>query len=153
MKPNTLTQIIKNIEQSCHATESGTQMHARLHGVTIDGVNHRGDPELISRILSVSGLAKMFSPLSRTEVPVAGTICGKFISRRIDRLLIDKESKTIDILDYKTDTSRAMHYNEYVNQLNEYAALLHAIYPDYSISGYILWTHDFSLEKLSLKSL
>ena len=153
MEPKILTQIIKNIEQTRYATETGTQMHAYLHAEVIDDDTNRGHPELVSKILATPRLAEMFSPLSRTEVPIAGTIHGKFISRRIDRLLIDNTTKTITILDYKTDTTRATHYNDYVTQVNEYAALLHAIYPEYSISGYILWTHDFSLEKLSLKSL
>ena len=84
----------------------------------------------------------------KTEVPIAGTINGRFISRRIDRLFTDDENKRVYVLDYKTDTDRAAFHDKYVEQINEYKTLLRDIYPNYEIRGYILWLHDFSVEEI-----
>ena len=60
----------------------------------------------------------------------------------------NSQDKTVYVMDYKTDTDKAINHNKYIAQVREYVALLRAIYPDYTIIGYILWTHDFSLEKI-----
>lgn len=137
-----------------HATDAGTKMHLMLQSVFITSDSDAtGDAALISKIRQVPGLSKLFSPQSKTEVPIAGTINNHFISRRIDRLLIDEANKTIHILDYKTDITPNDFRNKYITQINEYATLVRNIYPDYHIHAYILWTHNFSLEKLSIKPL
>ena len=56
-----------------------------------------------------------------------------------------------DIIDYKTDVNRDTFYALYVAQVREYVMLLGMIYPEYKIDAYILWIHDFSLEKIGLK--
>lgn len=131
-----------------YATATGTRMHERLRGVVIDGVQSRGDAELVKQIRGRPDLCEYFSTQSRTEVPIAGTINGKFISRRIDRMLVDTAAKTVKILDYKTDTARGLRRAKYVAQLCEYCDLLHKIYPDFKVSAAILWTHDWTLESL-----
>lgn len=148
-----LHKILQTYQNTSRATATGTKMHARLQRVFIDGSNTTGDADLISKISQNHEIAYLFAPSSQTEVPIAGIINSKFISRRIDRLIIDDQKKVIKILDYKTDTSHDTYHDIYVAQIREYASLLHAIYPDYKITGYILWTHDFSLEKVTIKSL
>ena len=128
-------------------------MHARLQSVFIGANKSTGDADLIAKISAQPEIAKLFAPTSQTEVPIAGTINNKFISRRIDRLLIDDTNKTIHILDYKTDVNPAEFRHKYIMQINEYVTLLHQMYPSYTICGYILWTHNFSLEKLPIKPL
>ena len=128
-------------------------MHARLQHVYTDSTNSIGDTELLAKISATPEIAKLFAPASQTEVPIAGTINGRFISRRIDRLLIDHATKTIKILDYKTDTNPDLRKNAYIAQINEYAQLLRAIYPTYTIFGYILWTHNFLLENIHVKTV
>ena len=147
----TLNDIILNYAQQRFATTAGTKMHAALRKVTIDGTHSTGEPDLIAKITGVPLLAKFFCAESKTEVPIAGTINGRFISRRIDRLFIDSQKKTVTILDYKTDQDRTAFYNSYVAQIREYATLLQAVYPEHIITAYILWTHDFSLENIPLK--
>jgi len=131
-----------------YATAAGTRMHERLRGVVIDGKQSRGDTELVKLISARPDLSEYFSPQSRTEIPIAGTINGKFISRRIDRMLVDDTKKLIKILDYKTDVERTVRRSKYAAQLREYCDLLHKIYPDYKVSAAILWTHDWTLESL-----
>ena len=149
----TLHNILSAHDATQHATAHGTQMHARLQHVVIDGDNAHGDIELIKRARANVALLPFFAPNSRTEVPIAGTINNRFVSRRIDRLIIDDTNKTIQILDYKTDTDRTAFHDKYVIQLREYARLLHAIYLGYKITAHILWTYDFSLENVPVKSL
>ena len=82
------------------ATSAGTDMHERLRKIAIDAAAARGDAELIARIQTNAPLAEYFGPHARTEVPVAGTINGRFISRRIDRMIVDAAAKTINIFDW-----------------------------------------------------
>lgn len=144
----TLYDILKQCEQTRFATDAGTQMHKRLQLVMIDGNETSGDPDLVARISAKTELLPFFCTSAKTEVPIAGTIKGRFVSRRIDRLVVDTPNKTVYVMDYKTDTDKAINHNKYIAQVREYVALLRAIYPDYTIIGYILWTHDFSLEKI-----
>ena len=128
-----LRDIIDQMVRQDYATDTGRKMHARMQRIVIDGDASRGDMDIRAKISENPTLAQMFSPASRTEVPIAGTINGRFISRRIDRLFTDDENKHVYVLDYKT---------------NEYKTLLHDIYPNYEIRGYILWLHDFSVEEI-----
>lgn len=149
----TLHKILSAYDTTQYATAHGTKIHARLQHVVIDGDNTRGDTELVKRVRDNPALMSFFAPSTRTEVPIAGTINNRFISRRIDRLVINDIKKVIQILDYKTDTDRTAFHDKYVIQLCEYAHLLRAIYPGYKITAHILWTHDFSLENVPVMSL
>ena len=144
----TLHNILQANSAKQYATNTGTRTHNTLRHIIIDDTHPQGDTELIKRINSTPGLASFFCKNAKTEVPIAGTINKRFISRRIDRMIIDHTNKTIKILDYKTDTTKTAFYTQYVAQIKEYTQLLHAIHPTYRINGYILWTHDFSLEKI-----
>lgn len=143
-----LRDIIDQMVRQDYATDTGRKMHARMQRIVIDGDASRGDMDIRAKISENPTLAQMFSPASRTEVPIAGTINGRFISRRIDRLFTDDENKRVYVLDYKTDTDRVAFHDKYVEQINEYKTLLHDIYPNYEIRGYILWLHDFSVEEI-----
>ena len=145
-----MTQILKkfliDISNKEYAVKTGTQTHINLQYVVIDKSNNIGAPELIAAITQHPNLIPFFNKNAKTEVPIAGFINGHFISRRIDRLLINNQTKTIDFLDYKTDTNKALFIEKYKQQLNEYHKLLKSAYPEYKINGYILWTNDWTLE-------
>ncbi len=144
----TLHKILSDAKHVRHATDAGTHMHTKLKHVRIASNDATGNPDIIKKICANPTLTKLFGPDSRTEVPVAGVLNGRFVSRRIDRLLINHADKCICILDYKTDIDKTERHAQYVSQIREYATLLRAIHPDYHTVGYILWTHDFSLEKI-----
>ena len=144
----TLNNIISAYDTAKYAADAGQKMHQRLQQVVLGDVS-RGDQELVKKICSIPNLAEFFGTNSKSEVPIAGTINGRFISRRIDRLVIDDAAKTVSVLDYKTDINHDTYYEKYIAQLHEYVSLLHSIYPNYKISAYILWTHDFLLEKVT----
>ncbi len=145
---NSLHDLINETEHQSHAVDAGRRMHLKLQNIVIDGDKTCGDIELISKIRQCSGLVSFFATFAQTELPIAGYINGKFVSRRIDRILINNDARTIDILDYKTDVSRDVLHEKYIRQLNEYKTLMGRIYPGYKITASILWTHDWELEQI-----
>ncbi len=145
---NKLRDILSQIEHDKFATESGRNTHFKLQHIIITSGHQEGDEELCKKILSCPKLLRFFGSNSKVEVPIAGYLNGRFVSRRIDRLIIDEGNKEIQILDYKTDTNKQAFYEKYIIQIKEYSELLQSLYPDYKITGYILWLKDFSLEKI-----
>ena len=147
-----MTQTLKNFlngaKNKDFATKQGTQMHAILQHVIVDDSGKCGNEDIVKIIKNKPELKRFFTRDAKTEVPIAGKINGYFLSRRIDRLLINHDTKTIDFIDYKTDINKNEFIEKYKKQLNEYAELLHSAYPDYKINGYILWTHDWELNKI-----
>ena len=145
---NDICKIMADLDAVNYATNSGTRVHEMLRHVVINGADVCGDMAIVNEIIARPDVAAFFGPASRTEVPVAAIINNRFISRRIDRMLIDKHTQRIKILDYKTDIDRTSRRDKYLAQLREYAAILRRIFPNYEIDGYILWTHGWTLEKI-----
>ena len=132
-----------------HATDTGTETHKLLQSVFFDDDEHcTGNTQIINEIKQHPEICKYFNSSSMTEVPIAGYIKNEFISRRIDRLLIDHNTKNIVFIDYKTNTDKLKFIDKYKKQLSEYSILLKNAYPDYSVTGFILWTNDWALEKI-----
>ena len=145
----TLHNFLTGAKNKEYATKSGAQTHVALQHVVIDESGDIGAPELIKIITSHQDLIPFFNKTAKTEVPIAGFINGHFISRRLDRLLINHKTKTIDFIDYKTDTDKTLFIDQYKRQLNEYRELLKSAYPGYKINGYILWiNNDWILESV-----
>ncbi|MFQ6696452.1 MAG: hypothetical protein ACLRFF_00930 [Alphaproteobacteria bacterium] len=144
----TLHDFLTGAKNKEFATKTGIQKHADLQHVVIDSSGNYGDNELIKIIQNHPNLKPFFVKDAKTEVPIAGLINGHFISRRIDRFLINKTTKTIDFIDYKTDIDKTLFIEKYKHQLNEYHELLKSAYPDYKINGYILWTNDWVLQQI-----
>ncbi len=97
--------------------------------------------ETLALLASPQGQAFFASP-STAEVPLAGFVNGRQISRRIDRLIVTAESVTI--LEYKTDRdippSEADIRPAYLRQMEEYRTLLQPIYPGCRLRSFFLWT-------------
>lgn len=144
----TLHDFLTGAKNKDFATKSGTKMHADLQRVVVDDVDNCGNDDLIKIIQNRSDLKPFFRKDAKTEVPIAGFINGHFASRRIDRLIINHDTKIIDFIDYKTDTDKTLFLEKYKHQLNEYSELLKSAYPDYKINSYILWTNDWVLEQI-----
>ena len=148
MKQNKLNKIICDIESAEFATTTGTDMHARMSKIKFQNGDFVGDKEIISKIKTDAELCEIMGPLSRAEVPLAGYIDGVFLSRRVDRLYVNKNTKTVVVLDYKTGTDRKKYYEKYRMQLTEYYKLLKKIFPNFNIKCKILWLNDFTLENV-----
>lgn len=145
---NNLRNLLSNKDKEKYAVEAGVKTHKKLQKISLENINDLPESDLLTNIKNNLEIAHFFKKDSFTEVPVAGYIKGTFVSRRIDRMVINHETKTIDILDYKTDIDKRTFYENYKKQLLEYKTLLKDIYKEYSINCYILWTHDFTLEKV-----
>jgi len=143
-----LTDFLNGAKNKEFATRTGTNMHALLQRVVVDDMRVIGDKNITDIIVNRPDLKPFFCTNAKTEVPIAANINGRFISRRIDRLLINHTTKTIDFIDYKTDTNKNAFLGQYKTQLKEYATLLHSAYPNYKITGYILWLQDWTLDKI-----
>ena len=144
-----LNKLINDKLHQDYATSSGTKTHARMQRVFFnkDGTA-TGDADIIAKIANRADLVEYMGMLSKTEVPIAGYIGGKFISRRIDRLYVNDKNRTVVVIDYKTDLDKERFFNKYVEQLTEYRKLLSDIYTGYSITCKILWLNDFTLENI-----
>lgn len=143
-----LYELVNNQTRSKYATGTGLGVHAQMQHVFYGPSGWVGDEYIVSHIKNNSELCELFGTLSRTEVPIAGTVNGKFISRRIDRLYVNKDTKTVVVLDYKTDKDKKIFYEKYIEQLNEYCALLKQIYRHFKVQAKILWLNDFTLENI-----
>lgn len=145
---DTLRDLLKQQDATKFATESGLRAHRNMQMIVIDGDVARGDPDVIAKIKSRPELLPFFVATAQTEVPVAGIIRGRFISRRIDRMVADHDKHQIIVMDYKTDVSPDKFHDKYCAQIREYMELLCEIYPGYVVNAYILWLHDFRLESV-----
>jgi len=144
---NKIADLINDKMRQDYATSSGVAIHARMQHIFFDdkGVP-LSDDDIVANITKNPDLVEYMGPLSKTEVPIAGYVNGRFISRRIDRLYVNHNTKVVVVIDYKTDVDKERFYNKYIEQLTEYRRLLADMYPDYTIACKILWTNDFTLE-------
>ena len=145
----TLKSFLTGVNNKIFATRQGRQMHNLLQYVVVDKtVGNQGNSDIVEIIKNKSDLLPFFVSNAKTEVPIAGKVNGCFISRRLDRLLINHDTKTIDFIDYKTDINKEEFIEKYKKQLKEYADLLRSAYPGYKINGYVLWINDWSLNQV-----
>lgn len=143
-----LSDFLAQKSRKSFAVDTGIQIHKKMQKIVIDDTLEIGDSTLIQQIKFKNTISPFFQKSALTEVPIAGIIDGKFISRRIDRMLKDDDKKAIVFLDYKTDINKNLFYEKYTSQMIDYKKLLARIYPDYSIRGIILWLNDFTLEEV-----
>ena len=145
---NNLKELLAEHSTKKHATDTGKEMHEKLRLIHVLVDCDKVDSKLKKHIESCDGLSVFFAENARTEVPIAGVINDYFISRRIDRLVVDDVKKVVRILDYKTDIDKTSLRDKYITQLGEYEKLVRQIYPKYKVEKYILWLHDWTLEPI-----
>ncbi|MBR4475834.1 MAG: hypothetical protein IKP05_04140 [Alphaproteobacteria bacterium] len=139
-----LRDILTKYDKDQYAKNTGSQMHKKMRFVN----TLSADDEVVKQIKSRPDLEVFFTDNARCEVPIAILENGKLLSRRIDRMVVDDDSKVVYILDYKTDVDKKAFHANYVAQVQEYITIIKKIYPKYKVYGYILWLHDWTLEKL-----
>ncbi|MFA6156351.1 double-strand break repair helicase AddA [Mesorhizobium sp.] len=100
----------------------------------------------VNAILADAALGALFTPSSRAEVSIMGTLevkgKNRSISGKIDRLAVT--SNTVSIVDYKTNRPAPASLAEvppaYVLQLALYRALLRPLYPGRAVKAALLFT-------------
>ncbi|MBV8411260.1 MAG: double-strand break repair helicase AddA [Alphaproteobacteria bacterium] len=127
------------------------------HGLAPDEVTAWCDEALA--VTEAKTHAALFSPQSRAEVPLVGTIRtprGSFtVSGQVDRLAVGE--REVLIVDYKTNrppaASPAAVPLVYRRQLALYRALLAEIYPSRRVRAFLLWTAAPLLMEIDGKTL
>ncbi|MDX1975000.1 MAG: double-strand break repair helicase AddA [Rickettsiales bacterium] len=107
----------------------------------------------VMAVIQHPDFAFLFSPSSKAEVPVAGTVMwgGKSValSGQIDRLYVSDD--VVWIIDYKSDQITTQNAapipKAYLRQLALYQQLLQAIYPEKRVRCGILWTSILRLDE------
>ncbi|AZO26669.1 ATP-dependent helicase/nuclease subunit A [Mesorhizobium shonense] len=115
--------------------------------------------EAVLSILSDRGFGALFSPSSRAEVAVMGSleVKGKLrsISGKIDRLAVTAQK--VSIVDYKTNRPAPASLGEvppaYVLQLALYRALLKPLYPGREVTAALLFTEAPRLIELPANAM
>jgi ATP-dependent helicase/nuclease subunit A len=110
--------------------------------VALGADEQRALADEIRQILEAPGLASLFGPNSRAEVPLAGVIGDQVVFGQIDRLAVSDAE--VQIVDYKSDREPPLAPDQvpvaYVRQMAAYRALLREIYPGRTVRCALLWT-------------
>jgi ATP-dependent helicase/nuclease subunit A len=106
-------------------------------------------------VLEHKDFAALFSPGSRAEVPIVGTLAGQRVVGQVDRLIVTQDA--ILLADFKTNRSPPRRIEEvpdsYVRQLAAYRAVLMKLYPDRPVRAALIWTEVPDLMELSPAAL
>jgi ATP-dependent helicase/nuclease subunit A len=101
--------------------------------------------DIIDEVLAVLDdplFAPAFAPSSQAEVPIAGSIAGRLITGRLDRLAVDGHS--VLVIDYKSDRTPPPAEDAvpsaYLRQMAAYRGLLSQAFPGHAIHCALLWT-------------
>jgi ATP-dependent helicase/nuclease subunit A len=96
----------------------------------------------VSDIIDHPGLAGLFGPGAKAEVPLVGRIGDRVVSGRVDRLAVT-ESEVL-VVDYKTNRRPPVTEDEipdlYLRQMAAYRLALACIYPRHRIRCLLVWT-------------
>jgi len=102
-------------------------------------------------VLEHRDFAALFSPGSRAEVPIVGTLADRSVVGQVDRLAVTQDS--ILIADFKTNRNPPRRIEKvqdsYVKQLAAYRAVLMGLYPDRPVRAALIWTEVPDLMELS----
>ncbi|WP_303982127.1 double-strand break repair helicase AddA [Dongia mobilis] len=108
--------------------------------------------ELVAEVMAVledPRFAHLFVPESRAEVPIVAELAGidgrsRIVSGQIDRLLVT--ATECHIVDFKSNRPPAMQpeqvSKQYLRQLALYRAAIRTIYPNHTVSCYLLWSAE-----------
>ena len=101
-------------------------------------------------MLGDKDFAALFSPGSRAEVPIVGTLGDRRVVGQVDRLAVTQDA--ILIADFKTSRNPPRIEevpDSYVRQLAAYRAVLMKLYPDRLVRAALIWTEVPDLIELS----
>lgn len=108
--------------------------------------------DLVSEVMAVledARFAHLFVPGSRAEVPIVAELPGQdgrsqIVSGQIDRLVVT--ATDCHIVDFKSNRPPAMQpehvSKQYLRQLALYRAAIREIYPNHTVSCYLLWSAE-----------
>jgi len=93
-------------------------------------------------VLEDPAFAPLFGPASIAEAPLSGTLDGRVVAGRLDRLAVLDER--VLLVDYKTNRPAPVRLEDvpaaYLRQMAIYARLLAAAFPGRRVEAALLWT-------------
>jgi ATP-dependent helicase/nuclease subunit A len=102
-------------------------------------------------VLEHKDFAALFSPGSRSEVPIVGSVAGRKVVGQVDRLAVTQD--LVLIADFKANRNPPRRIEDiqagYVDQLAAYRAVLMNLYPDRPVRAALIWTEVPDLMELS----
>lgn len=139
-----LLQMLPDVRQDRRAAAARRYLALSVHG--LDGDAKRAIAAEVMAVMADPGIAPLFGPDSRAEVPITGVIAGQkgpeAVSGQVDRLVV-REHEVI-VIDYKTNrpppARQADVAEAYLRQMAAYRAVLRKIWPDRPIRCVLLWT-------------
>jgi len=106
-----------------------------------DGIKH-----ILTGIFKDERFRRFFIHKPGTKVYTEKEVIDKSgIAFKIDRLII--EEKRLMVIDFKTGEARM---KEHVNQIRQYMQIIHAIYPERLLEGYLVYIDDGDIEAISI---
>lgn len=124
----------------------------RPSGLMAEGAALDGIVGEVMAVLEAPEFAHLFMPGSRAEVPIVAELARadggrEILSGQIDRLLVTPTE--CHIIDFKSNRPPAMRpehvSKQYLRQLALYRSAMRGIYPDRTVSCYLLWSSAPSL--------
>ncbi|MBL6940967.1 MAG: double-strand break repair helicase AddA [Rhodospirillales bacterium] len=135
-----LLESLPSISQGLQRAAAAKYLSRPIHSLDADQQNAITDE--VMAVLENPEFATLFGPDSLAEVPISGTIGGRSVSARIDRLAITDDE--ITIIDYKTNRPPPINPDgvapAYLGQMALYRALLRLVYPGRPVSCILAWT-------------
>ncbi|CAM5531774.1 ATP-dependent helicase/nuclease subunit A [Aquamicrobium terrae] len=152
-----LLQMLPDIAEA--ERQAAAERYLARAGADWPEAERRGALRAVAAILADARFSSLFSPGSRAEVSVVGSLAvrGKVraISGKIDRLAVMPDK--VLIVDYKTNRPAPVSLAEvpeaYVLQLALYRALLRPLYPGRTVSAALLFTEAPRLIELPAELL
>jgi ATP-dependent helicase/nuclease subunit A len=109
------------------------------HGADLDAVTRAAMAAEVLAVMAAPGLADLFGPGSRAEVPIVGVVGDRVVAGQVDRLVVGAEA--IVIVDYKSDRAVPDQVPAaYRRQMALYAAVLRQVFPRHRVTAVLIWT-------------
>ncbi len=139
-----LLQHLPDLPEAARPAAARAWLRRPGHGFTA-GEAERLAAQVVA-LLDAPGLAPLFGPASRAEVPLSGAIEGQVVGGVVDRLAVLADA--VLVADYKSNRNPpaepAATPVMYLRQMAAYRAVLRAIFPDRPIRCLLVWTETAS---------
>lgn len=144
-----LLQILPDLKEDDRLQTAEIFLKRPIHGLKQE--DQQDIIKEIFKLLENFNFKQIFSTDAQAEVAITGSIDGKLVIGKIDRLLVT--ANEVLIIDFKTNrpppTDQKNVPKAYLEQLNSYEAVLKKIYPQHKFKKALLWTNTAQLMELT----
>ena len=149
-----LLQLLPGVEAD--RRREAARSHVRAHGAALPEAACAALVDQVLAVIAAPGLAPLFGPASRGEVPFAGALrrpnrADLPFAGRLDRLAVTE--KAVRIVDFKLGRAPARPSPAHVVQLALYRAALRPLYPSRPIVAALVYLDGPEIRPLSEEEL